>query len=239
MKKVLFLTGAGISAESGIRTFRDGSGLWHEHDIMEVCSDIGFMTDRTKVLNFYDDRRADLADKIPNAAHQMIADLQREFPQNIINITQNVDDLFEKAGCKKTIHLHGELTKIQCESCGYIKSIGYDAIGDHSICPFCKKEEMRHFVVMFGEQAPEYETLAQMLEETKLLVVIGTSGEVLPVDDFAGEVPYAILNNLEPSAAIEEECFSLVIHKKATEACHEIAQTVRSFLQTEQTKVEQ
>ncbi len=230
MHKIVILSGAGISAESGIRTFRDSDGLWENHSIMEVCSDIGFMTNRQKVLSFYDNRRADLADKVPNSAHLMIAHLQQEYPDEIINITQNVDDLFEKAGCENVIHLHGELTKIICESCGHIEQIGYDSIHDHLNCPVCGLKKMRHHIVMFGEQAPEYQTLYQHLEQADMLVVIGTSGQVLPVDEYTGFVKYSILNNLEPSDAIREEAFDTVIYAKATEASVQIEDEIRMFL---------
>ncbi len=230
MSKVIFLSGAGLSAESGIRTFRDFGGLWHEYDVMDVCSVQGFKRNRQLVLDFYDARRADLADKEPNAAHKMIADLQKEFPDHIVNLTQNVDNLLEKAGCTEVIHLHGELTKIVCEQCGRITDIGYQSIKEHPQCVNCGCKKQRHFVVMFGEEAPHYRTLYQSLADAAMLIVIGTSGQVLPVDEYAKYVRYAVLNNLEPHPEIRTEDFNKVIYAKATEAAPQIAEIVRQFL---------
>lgn len=137
MSKVVFLTGAGLSAESGIKTFRDHNGLWNNYDVMEVCSIKGFRKNRQLVLDFYDLRRADLADKEPNPAHFMIAELQKKYPDQIINLTQNVDNLLEKAGCSEVIHLHGELTKAVCETCNHVIEIGYHPIRDFQQCPHC------------------------------------------------------------------------------------------------------
>ncbi|MEN6499013.1 MAG: Sir2 family NAD-dependent protein deacetylase, partial [Rectinema sp.] len=109
MRHIVFLSGAGISAESGISTFRDAGGLWDRYNVMDVCSAEALSRNRQFVLDFYNKRRRELADKRPNAAHLMIAELQHEFPGRVLNITQNIDDLFEKAGCQGTIHLHGEL----------------------------------------------------------------------------------------------------------------------------------
>ena len=105
MKKVLILSGAGLSAESGLRTFRDSDGLWEEYDIMEVCSARGFRANRQKVLDFYDKRRAQLAECEPNEAHRMIARIKAKYPEQIAVLTQNVDDLLERAGCQKVVHL--------------------------------------------------------------------------------------------------------------------------------------
>ena len=113
MNKVTILSGAGLSAESGIRTFRDSGGLWEEHDVMEVCSVEGWAADREKVTEFYNARRIELAEKEPNAAHRMIARLEREYPGRVWNLTQNVDDLLEKAGCREVVHLHGTLTDLR------------------------------------------------------------------------------------------------------------------------------
>lgn len=137
MRHIVFLSGAGISAESGISTFRDAGGLWDRYNVMDVCSAEVFERNRQFVLDFYNKRRRELADKRPNAAHLMIAELQREFPGRVLNITQNIDDLFEKAGCQGTIHLHGELTKARCELCGYVWEIGYADIVGTEHCPAC------------------------------------------------------------------------------------------------------
>jgi len=235
MKHIVFLSGAGISAESGISTFRDAGGLWDTYNVMDVCSAEAFRRNRQFVLDFYNKRRRELADKTPNAAHRMIADLQREFPDRVLNITQNIDDLFEKAGCQGTIHLHGELTKARCEVCGHIWKIGYADLVGTEHCPLCKAARVRHHIVMFNEQAPEYMRLYEAvegLEENRegLLVVIGTSGLVLPVEEFARYAPYSILNNLEPQEAIDDRVFSVHMYEKAGDAAPKIAVLARRFL---------
>jgi len=230
MSKVVFLTGAGLSAESGIKTFRDHNGIWNNYDVMEVCSIQGFRKNRQLVLDFYDLRRADLADKEPNLAHFMIAEMQKKFPGQIINLTQNVDNLLEKAGCEEVIHLHGELTKLFCEKCKHVIDIGYDSIRNFSHCPQCQSEKMRHFVVMFGESAPNYTKLYDSLQGDVMLVVIGTSGNVLPVDSFASKVKFSVLNNLEPQAEIQARCFDKVIYAPAGQTADQISRLVEEFM---------
>ncbi|MBN2857156.1 MAG: NAD-dependent deacetylase [Candidatus Delongbacteria bacterium] len=232
MKKVLILTGAGLSAESGIRTFRDSNGLWEEHDVMEVCSVDGYLKDREKVLNFYDMRRKDLADKKPNEAHFMITRLKEKYGNNITIITQNVDDMLERSGCEDVIHLHGKLKEIRCEMCGHLFDIGYGKIKDHTECPVCKSHALRHNVVMFGEPAPMYRTLYNELMSAELLVVIGTSGEVLPVSEFASYTRYSILNNLEHSLAINHMIFTHIFYENATTAAPKIEALVEKYFET-------
>lgn len=233
MRHVVFLSGAGISAESGIKTFRDAGGLWEEYDVMEVCSAEAFRRRRQFVLEFYNKRRRDLADKLPNAAHRMIARLQKAFPGRVQNITQNIDDLFEKAGCLETIHLHGELTKARCEHCGRVWDIGYGEIAGTERCPFCGAAKVRHHVVMFNEAAPEYSRLYRAVEalaDEGMLVVIGTSGLVLPVDSFARFAASSILNNLEPQPSLDEGAFTTVLHEPATAAAPKIERMVKEVL---------
>ncbi len=152
MKKVMILNGAGVSAESGIRTFRDSSdGLWEEYDIDKVCSVNGWRNDRKFVTEFYNQRRTELESKKPNVAHYMFAKLEKELGDRVWNLTQNVDDLFERAGCKNVIHLHGTLRDLRCEDCNHIWDIGYRAQKDDERCPKCNSSRVRHNVVMFGE----------------------------------------------------------------------------------------
>ncbi len=125
MKKVYIISGAGLSAESGIRTFRGSDGMWEEYSIEEVCSIYGWERDRDKVTEFYNKRRADISTKKPNYAHKRLAELKNKYPNNIYMLTQNVDDLLEKAGCKDVIHLHGTLTDLRCEMCETVFYIGY------------------------------------------------------------------------------------------------------------------
>jgi len=232
LKKVLILTGAGLSAESGIRTFRDSNGLWEEHNVMEVCSTEGYLQDREKVLNFYDMRRKDIENKVPNAAHIMISEMKHKFGNNLSVITQNVDDLLEKAGCEDIIHLHGELRKLRCEMCGHLFDIGYDTIKNHKECPACRSHAIRHHVVMFGEPAPMYSKLYNELMSSELLVVIGTSGEVLPVSQFASYTKYSILNNLEHSMSINHMIFTHTFYEKATTAAPKIKKLIDKYFET-------
>lgn len=234
MHHILFLSGAGISAESGISTFRDSGGLWENYDVMEVCSAEAFRRNRLFVLDFYNKRRRELANKAPNAAHFMISGLQEEFPGRIVNITQNIDDLFEKAGYQGTIHLHGELTKARCESCGRIWDIGYRDLRGAEVCPACGARMVRHHVVMFNESAPAYMRLYDELDalsvDQGMLVVIGTSGLVLPVEEFARRAPYSVLNNLGPQDAIDDRAFSAHFYEPASTAASKIARLAREFL---------
>ncbi|PID28318.1 MAG: NAD-dependent deacetylase [Candidatus Cloacimonadota bacterium] len=231
MADILILSGAGVSAESGLSTFRDNNGLWENHNVMEVCSVEGYMSNREKVLNFYDLRRSDLKDKKPNKMHKLIVKLANEYPKKISVITQNVDDLFEKAGSKNIIHLHGYLKEIVCENCGLIKDIGYENIKNHITCDRCKTKSMRHNVVMFGEAAPFYQDLYNAVDKCNLLVVIGTSGTVIPVEHFARHTKYSILNNLEESVDINDRFFTKVYYSKTTEAAEKIEKDIRTFIE--------
>lgn len=228
MKKVLILSGAGISAESGIRTFRDADGLWEEYDVMEVCSVEGFARNPKLVEHFYDARRRDLRDKLPNAAHEMVARLKQKYPDQIEVLTQNVDDLFERAGCPGVIHLHGTLTDLRCEECGRVYEIGYEA-QEGSTCPSCESDNIRHNVVMFGEAAPMYAQLQRALNEAEMLVVIGTSGYVINVATFAQWFEYSILNNLDSDDMLDPFFKTLYI-EKATSAAPKIEMDVEAFL---------
>lgn len=228
MKTVMILSGAGLSAESGLRTFRDSNGLWEEYDVMEVCSASGFEKDPKKVLEFYNERRMQLKDVKPNHAHKVISELKSEFKEQIFIITQNVDDLLERANCKDVIHLHGFLPELRCEACESVFNIGYERQKDR-ICPKCKKPFLRHNIVMFEEAAPQYATLYNLLNKTKLFVCIGTSGAVLPVGHFARMCEKSILNNLEYDEQLSI-FFDKTYTKKASEAIDEIATDIRTFL---------
>ena len=235
MSKVVILSGAGISAESGISTFRDSDGLWEEYNVKDICT-IGCLIDnRVQTIDFYDKRRAQLESKKPNHAHKVIAELKHRYKNDIAVITQNVDNLFEKAGLNynDVIHLHGFLTKVECEECGLVYDIGYKNLGLDKFngkCPTCRSKKIRPFIVMFGEMAPNYEKLNYELNDCELLVVIGTSGNVVGVNTMANFIDISILNNLEPSDAIEDKLFTKVIYKKATEAIDEIKNDIESFI---------
>jgi len=230
MAKVIIFSGAGISAESGIRTFRESDGLWEEYSIDAVCSAGCMERNKEETVAFYDARRLDLIDKQPNKAHRVIKELQEKYPTQIRIITQNVDNLFEKAGCVSVLHLHGYLTQVRCMECGYVKDIGYKKLQEAGeLCHVCGGE-FRPDIVFFGEAALRYAELDAELKDCEMVVVIGTSGYVVGVNSLAA-YRKAILNNLEPSDAIEEQFFEKVLYKKATEAIDAIAQDVEEFLE--------
>ncbi len=232
MSKVLILSGAGISAESGISTFRDSDGLWEKHRIEDVCTAGCLDTNGEATRAFYDARRADIEDKKPNYAHQLIVELKQKYPNDIAILTQNVDDLFEKAGMKsdEIVHLHGFLKELTCRECGEIFNIGYAKQDDYALqCHNCGGE-LRPNIVFFGEAAPKYATLTDELNSCELVVIIGTSGNVLDVTYFAQLVDKSVLNNLEPSQAIDDSYFTKVYYAKATQAIAEIAEYIEEFL---------
>jgi len=188
MKKLVVLSGAGISAESGIKTFRDAHGLWEGHDIMEVASRIGFDKNPELVFDFYNKRRAQLLEVQPNAAHKIIAELQNDFEVHII--TQNVDDLHERAGSKNIIHLHGELLKVRSI---YNDQIILDWKKDLFIGDLDKfGNQLRPHIVWFGEEVPVMDNAIKIVEQADILLVIGTSLQVYPA---AGLINYVKQNS--------------------------------------------
>ncbi len=224
--KVLVLSGAGISAESGISTFREEDGLWNNYKIEEICMAGCLEYNRAATIDFYDDLRLKLKDKKPNSAHKVIASLKEKYGDEIAVLTQNIDDMFEKAGCKDVVHLHGSLKKLVCESCGEGFDIGYEKQDDFiPNCPSCGGK-IRPDIVFFGEQASMYRYLEEAVQTCTMVVVIGTSGNVIGVNTLAAFAKYSVLNNLKYSSAIEDQLFSKVIYKKATEAIDEIAEDI-------------
>ena len=241
MARVVILSGAGISAESGISTFRDSGGLWDNYDIDTVCSSDSLEKNENITIEFYDKRRLDIKDKIPNHAHKVIAKLKKKYKGDISIITQNVDNLFEKAGMNKdeVIHLHGFMTELRCRNttCNLIFDIGYKKQEDsfNGKCPTCSSK-LRPNIVFFGEAAPMYEKLHKELEGCELFIVIGTSGNVVNTDSLTNYVPKSILNNLEPSPAIFDKLYSKVLYKPATQAIDEIAADITELLQSDSHK---
>jgi len=177
MQKLIVLTGAGISAESGISTFRDAGGLWEGYDVMDVASPQGWAKNRELVLDFYNQRRKNVRDAKPNSAHLNLAKLQDKYDVTII--TQNVDDLHERAGSKKIVHLHGEITKSRSSA---YPNLVYDLDGrDLNLGDKCKRgSQLRPHIVWFGEEVPEMENAASITASADILVIIGTSMAVYP-----------------------------------------------------------
>ena len=176
MKKIVVLTGAGISAESGIKTFRDADGLWEGHDIMEVASPIGWKKNPELVLDFYNKRRAQLLMVKPNKAHEILAELEEHFDIHII--TQNVDDLHERAGSNKVVHLHGELLKVRSIfNENFVLDWKHDLnLGDFDL----EGNQLRPYIVWFGEDVPMIEHAIEIVETADILIIIGTSLQVYP-----------------------------------------------------------
>ncbi|MFO1367390.1 MAG: Sir2 family NAD-dependent protein deacetylase [Marinagarivorans sp.] len=175
--KIVVFTGAGVSAESGIATFRDGNGLWHNHRIEDVASPQGWARNPQLVLDFYNQRRAEIARAQPNAAHKAIAELERAFDVSVV--TQNIDDLHERGGSSHVLHLHGEIIKARsCVDEADIYSIGYADIklGDTSTTG----HQLRPYIVWFGEAVPLYEEAEDIIAQADKILVIGTSLSVFP-----------------------------------------------------------
>ncbi|MGH6705507.1 MAG: NAD-dependent deacylase, partial [Sphingomicrobium sp.] len=175
---IVILTGAGVSAESGLATFRGPDGLWEGHRVEDVATPEAFARDPALVQSFYDARRERLGEVEPNAAHQALARLDAEWPGELLIITQNVDDLHERAGAKRLLHMHGELTSGMCMSCG--SRFGWQgAMGgaNYNQCPRCGLfGQVRPDIVWFGEMPYEMEQIDAALMEADLFVSIGTSG---------------------------------------------------------------
>lgn len=205
MKNLVVLTGAGISAESGIKTFRDADGLWEGHDIYEVASPEGFRKNPALVLDFYNKRRKQLLGVNPNKAHYNLAKLEDFFDVKII--TQNVDDLHERAKSKSVLHLHGELRKAR--STKFINDV-YNWDTDINLGDLCRKStQLRPHIVWFGEDVPLLEKAAEIVTKADILVIIGTSMQVYPA---ASLINYVKDNTpiyfIDPKPAVNKNAFN-------------------------------
>lgn len=192
-KRITVLTGAGVSAESGISTFRDNGGLWDKYDVNDVCSIEGWYRDRQLVLSFYNERRAQLRDVKPNAAHLAIAALEDKYDVDVI--TQNVDNLHERAGSTRVLHLHGELTKVRPENTyndrdGFstvgVIDVGFEPVNVGDLSP--EGQQYRPHIVFFGEAVPNIEKAIELVNAADILLIVGTSLQVYPA---AGLYRYA------------------------------------------------
>ena len=176
MKKIVVLTGAGVSAESGIKTFRDADGLWEGHDVMDVATPQAWERNQELVLDFYNQRRKQLKEVEPNSAHKALKELEQKYEVHII--TQNVDDLHERAGSKHVIHLHGELKKARST---FDEDLILDWEGDIHTGDFCEHNyQLRPHVVWFGEAVPMMEKAIEITSTADILIIIGTSMQVYP-----------------------------------------------------------
>ena len=214
MKRIVVLTGAGMSAESGINTFRDADGLWEGHDVMDVASPQGWHRDQELVLDFYNQRRRQLKEVTPNDAHRLLADLQKSFQVNIV--TQNVDDLHERAGSNEVLHLHGELLKVRST---VNEQLVYDWTDDLNKGDLCESgNQLRPHIVWFGEAVPMLESAIEITALADILLIIGTSMQVYPaaslINYIQADVPVYFI---DPRPAIKANDYSnlTIIEDKA------------------------
>jgi NAD-dependent deacetylase len=205
-KTISVLSGAGISAESGIQTFRGAGGLWEGHDVMEVASIHGWNKNPELVLNFYNQRRSHLKDVLPNLGHKALVELEEKYLVHII--TQNVDDLHERAGSSKVIHLHGELRKVR--SLGK-SSLVYDWEDDLIIGDKCEEgHQLRPHIVWFGEEVPLLPTAAYLISESEIIIIVGTSMQVYPAASLVGYAPQnTSIYYVDPKPSINYELSSI------------------------------
>lgn len=218
LPRVVVLTGAGISAESGIRTFRAADGLWEEHKVEDVATPEGFARDPQRVQDFYNARRRQLQqdDIQPNAAHLALAELEAALGDHFLLVTQNIDNLHERAGNRKVIHMHGELLKVRCSGSGQILQWTDDVKPDDR-CHCCQfPSVLRPHVVWFGEMPLQMDEIYQALAQADYFVAIGTSGHVYPAAGFVHEArlqgAHTVELNLEPSqvgSEFEEKAYGL------------------------------
>ncbi|MEQ9165082.1 MAG: NAD-dependent deacylase [Fulvivirga sp.] len=228
MLKLVVLSGAGVSAESGIATFRDAGGLWEGHDVMSVASPEGWYNNPELVLDFYNQRRKAAAGAQPNIAHKVLAELEDDFEVTVI--TQNVDDLHERAGSSKVVHLHGKLSEVRST---VDESLIYD-IGDKSICigDKCDKgSQLRPNIVWFGEMVPMIEVAAKISERADIFIVIGTSLAVYPAASLIDYVPYrSPVYVVDPKMPyVRDRHNSKLVQEKATVGLLKIAKELRAI----------
>ncbi len=218
-RKLVVFSGAGLSADSGVPTYRDAGGLWEGYDFRQLATLGTWRANEGAVRRFYDDRRVKLGTVAPNAAHRTLVDWQRRFGARLV--TQNVDDLLERAGAEGVLHVHGRLTEMQCTACGRRWDIGYRAWGEDERCACRSAEPVKPGVVFFGEAAPGYGEMGRLfrgLTERDVLVVIGTGGEVVDIGAVAAATPAAtVLSNLDSSPTIDDAAFGVVLHGRAAE----------------------
>ena len=233
-KKLVVLTGAGISAESGVSTFRDSDGLWEQHKVEDVASIEGWYRDPALVLDFYNARRAQLASVKPNAAHYAIAELEKEYDVTVI--TQNVDNLHERAGSTRLIHLHGELTKVRPENCfnerdGFseetVFDIGFDSIQIGDNAP--NGAQLRPHIVWFGEAVPKINAAIDAVEAADIMLIVGTSLQVYPAASLYAYANAGIpIYIIDPKEVMVRDARFVHIKEVATKGMEEFKNILKS-----------
>lgn len=225
--KIAVLTGAGISAESGLKTFRDSDGLWEGHDVTQVATPEGFKRNPALVLDFYNQRRRQLLQVKPNTAHILIAELEQNY--EVVVITQNVDDLHERAGSTRVVHLHGELLKVRCtyDENNILNWRDDLKLGDLSP----QGHQLRPDIVWFGEAVPMMEKAVLEVETADIIVIVGTSMQVYPA---AGLVQYAAYESkiyfVDPKPSISSSDRITVFAEKATTGVHKVIEHLKNNL---------
>ena len=226
-RNIVILTGSGISAESGLKTFRGGGGLWEGHRVEDVATPEAYERDPKMVQNFYNMRRQQLKTAEPNAAHKALAELENKWNGDFLLVTQNVDDLHERGGSKKILHMHGELKKARCTNTEQVFDWETD-IEENTNCPCCKKSgTLRPHIVWFGEMPLDMDLIYSKLHDCDLFISIGTSGVVYPAAGFVQEVrmrgqAHTVEINLEPSAGYS--IFEETIYGPATKTVPEFVE---------------
>ena len=216
--KVVVLTGAGISAESGLATFRDSDGLWEGYSPEDVATPEAFEADPEMVQRFYDDRRAALSGVVPNAAHEALARLEHAIGDDFLLVTQNIDDLHERGGSRRVLHMHGRLNRARCTECGATSHVTGTLV-DQPPCPACSLRALRPDIVWFGEVPYGLDEIDLTLRRCTTFVSIGTSGNVYPAAGFSAFAravgAHTVELNLEPS--LGADCFAEHHHGPATQ----------------------
>lgn len=221
--KIVILTGAGMSAESGLKTFRDSNGLWEGHDVMEVASPTGFAKDPELVLDFYNQRRRQLLEVEPNSAHLALTTLEKE--HEVAIITQNVDDLHERAGSTHVVHLHGELLKVRSTN---DESIVIDWRTDLNLGDLCEhNSQLRPHIVWFGEEVPMMDVAIELVQRADIITIVGTSMQVYPA---AGLIDYSPQHShiyfVDPNPSISSAERITVFAEKATIGVPKVIQNI-------------
>lgn len=231
MTRIIIFSGAGLSQESGIATFRDKDGLWENHKVSEVCTYLTWERHYDLVHDFYDARRSQLTTVQPNPAHHFLAALERD--HEVLHYTQNIDDLMERAGSTKTVHLHGFLTEMRCCACDHVWDIGYSPHGGAG-CPNCGATKIKPNVVFFGETAPrypEFHKTIKNLQHDDIVVVVGTSGVVIDVSKLLRfRKGRKILCNMEPTRTIRHSLFDRTIWGPVGENVDRIREEIAALM---------
>tara|TARA_R110001592_G_scaffold363036_1_gene679462 strand:+ start:85777 stop:86499 length:723 start_codon:yes stop_codon:yes gene_type:complete len=227
--RIVILTGAGISAESGVPTFRDADGLWEKHDPMDIATPEAFARDPDLVYRFYNERRNTLSSVEPNTAHTALAQLQKQFNGEVFLVTQNVDDLHERGGSEQVCHMHGRLQAMLCTACeGRLPAlVDYDG---NSVCPACASlGTLRPDIVWFGEMPYFMDEIEARLSDCDLFIAIGTSGLVYPAAGFVQQASFSGATTVEINRELSDVT-DLFHHQRQGLATTEVAGLVRELL---------